>query len=224
MSLFGVGLGFGAFGGGILGQFLSNRCKGFSGAVPLTVALSVLLGALPFYWAIDSDYNCEVNFTECNATINITAGESLEDYTDDCIAAGVIDCPASTWITMVLVMISAGLLLGVPNANVRAMLLNVNLPEVRGTTMALLIVVSNLGKGIGPWLAATMIGDLGRFPSFNIAVGFFVISCVPYFAAICQLGRDVRRQVMCCRALCCCARLSRCLVAPSTQLVMLPLT
>lgn len=92
-------------------------------------------------------------------------------------------------------MLSSGLLLGVPNANVRAMLLNVNLPEVRGTTMTLLVVVSNLGKGVGPLVAAALIGELGRFPAFNIAVGFFIVSCVPYFAAICQLGKDIRRQV-----------------------------
>ena len=61
--------------------------------------------------------------------------------------------------------------------------------------MTLLVVVSNLGKGVGPLVAAALIGELGRFPAFNIAVGFFIVSCVPYFVAICQLGKDIRRQV-----------------------------
>jgi hypothetical protein len=41
-----------------------------------------------------------------------------------------------------------------------------------------------------------MIQELGRNAAFNIAVGFFAISCVPYFACICQLGKDIRRQAM----------------------------
>eukprot|EP00750_Incisomonas_marina_P026308 INCI5896.1.p1 GENE.INCI5896.1~~INCI5896.1.p1 ORF type:complete len:482 (+),score=87.19 INCI5896.1:694-2139(+) len=196
VSIFGVGLGIGAFAGGVLGQVLSNRFKHFSGAVPITVAISVLLGALPFYWAIDSEYDCDVDYEQCNATLNFTPGEPIDTYTDDCIAEGLMTCSAATWVTMVLVMLSSGLLLGVPNANVRAMLLNVNLPEVRGTTMTLLVVVSNLGKGVGPLVAAALIGELGRFPAFNIAVGFFIVSCVPYFVAICQLGKDIRRQAM----------------------------
>ena len=195
VSIFGLGLGLGAFTGGVAGQRLSNRCKQFSGAVPMTVAISVLFGALPFYWAIDGDYHCLVNYTACNATMN-ASGMDAEAFEDACIAEGFNHCELDTWATMVLVMVTAGFLLGIPNANVRAMLLNVNLPEVRGTTMTLLVVVSNLGKGVGPLLAATMIGSLGRFTAFNAAVGFFIISCVPYFVAILQLGRDVRRQAM----------------------------
>ena len=101
VSIFGVGLGIGAFAGGVLGQVLSNRFKHFSGAVPITVAISVLLGALPFYWAIDSEYDCDVDYEQCNATLNFTPGEPIDTYTDDCIAEGLMTCSAATWVTMV---------------------------------------------------------------------------------------------------------------------------
>ena len=168
-----------------MGQFLSNRCKNFSGAVPLTVAGFVMIGAVPFYWVVNSEYDCAVNMNTClNETDPYSEGVVDEDIESYCVSKGYVDCTTGTWVIMILVMFFSGLMLGVQNANVRAMLLNVNLPEVRGTSMTLLVVVSNLGKGIGPILASKMIQGLGRTTAFNIATGFFSLSSNSFVSSL----------------------------------------
>ena len=44
----------------------------------------------------------------------------------------------------------------------RATLLNVNEPEIRGLALALQTVLDDVGRGMGPFLVAMLIGKLGR--------------------------------------------------------------
>ena len=44
----------------------------------------------------------------------------------------------------------------------RAVLLNVNEPELRGLALALQTVLDDVGKGLGPFLVAMLITGLGR--------------------------------------------------------------
>ena len=44
----------------------------------------------------------------------------------------------------------------------RAVLLNVNEPELRGLALALQTVLDDVGKGLGPFLVAQLIAGLGR--------------------------------------------------------------
>lgn len=68
-----------------------------------------------------------------------------------------------------------GFMVSVTGPNVRAMLLNVNTPETRGSIFSLFNLTDNLGKGFGPVIISILIARFGRLAAFNIANLFWVI-------------------------------------------------
>lgn len=68
-----------------------------------------------------------------------------------------------------------GFLVSVTGPNVKAMLLNVNTPETRGSIFALFNLTDNLGKGFGPVIISFFIVRFGRLAAFNIANLFWVV-------------------------------------------------
>ena len=48
------------------------------------------------------------------------------------------------------------------------MLLNVNEPEIRGLALAMQTVLDDVGRGMGPFLVALLIGRLGRWAVFTL--------------------------------------------------------
>ena len=76
--------------------------------------------------------------------------------------------PGDAW--LYLSCLVGGILASVTPPNVRAVLLNVNLPETRGTMFAFYTQIDDVGKGAGPrsWRGSSW--NLGRRNAFNIAV------------------------------------------------------
>ena len=68
----------------------------------------------------------------------------------------------------------AGFLAGVTGPNVRAMLLNVNAPETRGSIFALYNLADDLGRGLGPFFISALIVAMGRQGAFNVSILFWV--------------------------------------------------
>jgi MFS family permease len=68
-----------------------------------------------------------------------------------------------------------GFMVSVTGPNVKAMLLNVNAPETRGSIFSLFNLTDNLGKGFGPVIISIFIVHFGRLYAFNIANLFWVI-------------------------------------------------
>ncbi len=68
-----------------------------------------------------------------------------------------------------------GFTVSVTSPNVKAMLLNVNSPETRGSIFSLFNLTDNLGKGFGPVIISLFIVHFGRLYAFNIANLFWVI-------------------------------------------------
>ena len=68
-----------------------------------------------------------------------------------------------------------GVLAAVTPPNVRAVLLNVNPPETRGTMFAFYSQIDDVGKGGGPALVAALIVAYGRTKAFNVAVSGWVL-------------------------------------------------
>ena len=68
-----------------------------------------------------------------------------------------------------------GVLAAVTPPNVRAVLLNVNPPETRGTMFAFYSQIDDVGKGGGPALVAALIVAYGRTRAFNVAVSGWVL-------------------------------------------------
>jgi hypothetical protein len=60
----------------------------------------------------------------------------------------------------------------------RAVLLNANAPETRGTVFALFALTDDLGKGLGPIIAASIVSSLGsRQRAFDVSVSVGWLLC-----------------------------------------------
>jgi len=90
----------------------------------------------------------------------------------------------------------AGLLAAVANANVKAILMNVNRPETRGSVFAVFHLVDNLGQGCGPLLGSLLIGALGYATTMNLAVLCWLPCAVAFLAVSRVIGGD-RRRLQC---------------------------
>ncbi len=67
-----------------------------------------------------------------------------------------------------------GFIISITGPNVKAMLLNVNAPETRGSIFSLFNLTDDLGKGFGPVIISLLIISLGRTWAFNVANLFWV--------------------------------------------------
>ncbi len=79
----------------------------------------------------------------------------------------------STVLPMIIGFVT-GFTISITGPNVRAMLLNVNLPETRGSTFSMYNLADDLGKGFGPVIISLLIVLFGRLWAFNIANLFWL--------------------------------------------------
>ena len=92
----------------------------------------------------------------------------------------LINIPDQTGVAdpnMMLALVSGlftGFTISITGPNVKAMLLNVNTPETRGSIFSLFNLTDDLGKGFGPVIISLLIVSLGRTWAFNVANLFWV--------------------------------------------------
>ncbi|MCF7797918.1 MAG: MFS transporter [Lentisphaeria bacterium] len=86
-----------------------------------------------------------------------------------------------------------GFTISITGPNVKAMLLNVNLPETRGSIFSLFNLTDDLGKGFGPVIISILIVSLGRTWAFNVANLFWLFCGVTLLWLIWIFPRDERR-------------------------------
>lgn len=86
-----------------------------------------------------------------------------------------------------------GVLCAVTPPNVRAVLLNVNPPETRGTMFAFYAQVDDIGKGGGPAVVAALIVAYGRVAAFNVAVSGWLVCGAILLALRRHIDADVER-------------------------------
>ncbi|MEM9494250.1 MAG: MFS transporter, partial [Myxococcota bacterium] len=89
-----------------------------------------------------------------------------------------------------LVGMLAGFFAIVAAPNARAMLLNVNAPETRGSIFALYNMADDLGKGFGPFFISTLIVSFGREWAFNVAAMLWLLCGLALLAMIFTFPRD----------------------------------
>lgn len=73
-----------------------------------------------------------------------------------------------------ILSIATGLIVAIPSSNVRAMLINVNSPQTRGTVFSLYNLADDLGKGLGPAIIGAFIAVMGRNTAFVVASLFWL--------------------------------------------------
>eukprot|EP00775_Hariotina_reticulata_P010190 gene10190-10350_t len=84
----------------------------------------------------------------------------------------------------------AGVLVSIAGPNLRAIMLNVNVPETRGVALALQSVTDDLGRGLGPVIVAGFISRLGRQGAFNVAIAGWVPCGVLLVSLVFTIRRD----------------------------------
>ncbi len=86
-----------------------------------------------------------------------------------------------------------GCIIIIAGPNVRAILLNVNAPETRGSIFALYNLTDDLGKGFGPVIISQLIVLFGRVWAFNITNFFWVICGVIFLMIAFTFPKDEAR-------------------------------
>jgi sugar phosphate permease len=74
-----------------------------------------------------------------------------------------------TYIVPVIVGFITGFIVAITGPNTKAIVLNVNSPETRGSIFSLFNLTDDLGKGFGPVIISMLIVAFGRVWAFNIA-------------------------------------------------------
>ena len=86
-----------------------------------------------------------------------------------------------------------GFTISITGPNVKAMLLNVNTPETRGSIFSLFNLTDDLGKGFGPVIISLLIVSLGRTWAFNVANLFWVFCGIVLIWLIWVFPKDEQR-------------------------------
>ena len=73
----------------------------------------------------------------------------------------------------------------------RVLVLNVNVPEVRGTVFSIYNLSDDLGKGIGPFVVSFLIVLMGRVRAFNVAMSLWVVTGILLLLTSFTIDRDV---------------------------------
>ena len=84
-----------------------------------------------------------------------------------------------------------GILVSVPSSNNKAILLNVNRPEHRGSVFSVFNISDNIGKGIGPAIGGMVLALTGS-DSFmaNFALSFWLLCGLLFFFVIRSINKD----------------------------------
>jgi predicted MFS family arabinose efflux permease len=90
-------------------------------------------------------------------------------------APSQLGVPDPAVLPLLLTGAAAGFTAAMTSSNIRAILLNVNAPETRGSIFALYNLFDDLGRGLGPWFIAQLIAGLGRVRAFHVANLLWVV-------------------------------------------------
>lgn len=93
-----------------------------------------------------------------------------------------------------ILTIPAGFLAGIPGSVLRTLMLNVTVPEVRGSAFAILNLVDDLGRGLGPFFVSFIIEAMPdrRRDALAISVSGWLICGLMLGATVFTLDSDVR--------------------------------
>ncbi len=171
ITVFGAGAILGGFVGGLWGGRLYRKHPKY---LPMLCAASIFAGILPILGM--------VNWTPAPPAALLNA---VQLFAGGPAFAPSIALPA-------LMGVVGAFLATMTSSNVKAVLIDVNPPERRGTLFSLFNLADDLGKGLAPFLIGSVLAvHLGRLVSFNIAVSMWLVCGVTWLLLIRQFPKDV---------------------------------
>ena len=118
------------------------------------------------------------------------------------ISIGTIPCfiffnvDFSSSIVVMALGLLGGICISTASSNNKAMLMNVNRPEHRGSVFAVFNLTDNIGKGFGPALGGAMLAATGSYRFMvNTAVSFWFLCSLLFIGVIFSIGRDRARML-----------------------------
>ena len=113
------------------------------------------------------------------------------------IALGTIPCfiffnvGFSSSLTVMLFSLLGGVCISTASSNNKAMLMNVNRPEHRGSVFAVFNLTDNIGKGFGPAIGGEILAASGSYTVMvNTAVSFWFLCSALFIGVIFTIGKD----------------------------------
>ena len=106
----------------------------------------------------------------------------------------LINIPPQPLFLYALICLPCGFLATLTGPAVKAVLLNVTLPETRGTAFALTTFFDDLGRGLGPfWISLLIINLGGRVAAFNYGLIGWVVCSFILFLMVFTIKGDLKK-------------------------------
>jgi predicted MFS family arabinose efflux permease len=173
VTIFGGGAILGGFLGGLLGGKLYQMRTKY---LPMLCGACVLGGMVPLM-----------------AVVNWSSAP-LDPLAAALAALTTLSVPGAGLAAPAALGFFGGMIATVPSSNVKAVLINVNPPENRGTIFSLFNLADDLGKGVAPWLIGSVLAvQFGRVLSYNIAMLMWLVCAAAWAGLIVVFPRDVER-------------------------------
>jgi MFS family permease len=156
VMLFGIGAAVGGVvGGSVVGNMLYKKGPQY---VPMVCGAIQALSALPMLYIINMPPVTAVAATDMDGILK--------------------DAPVHSPVLSYIVAILAGLMAAVTGPNLKAMLMNVNTPQTRGSVFTFANICDSVSKGFAPYILGLMISwtNFSRSSVFTIALLGWVVS------------------------------------------------
>jgi len=88
----------------------------------------------------------------------------------------------------------AGGFMAIPGPNIRAVLMDINESQARGTVFSALTLFDDLGKGFGPMVIVFLITLFGRRVAFTLTYLLWIVSGTLIYQLRFHLTRDYHNQ------------------------------
>ncbi len=113
------------------------------------------------------------------------------------IAVGTVPCfiffniGFSSSLTVMLFSLLGGICISTASSNNKAILMNINRPEHRGSVFAVFNLTDNIGKGFGPAIGGAMLAATGSYSFMvNTSVSFWFLCSILFIGVIFSIGKD----------------------------------
>ena len=171
--------------------FYENKgfSKEFATTLTLVLGIGATAGGLLGGWAGDRLYRRSPKLVPllCAAAVaaGIVPGHLLTTMKLSPHLGGL------AWAYPVVFCVVTGIIVTIPSANIKAMLLNVNPPEHRGSVFGVHNITDSVGRGIGPAIGGLLITSRGYLYAMLFSVYMWVPCAILYAAMALTIGKDL---------------------------------
>lgn len=171
ITMFGGGAILGGFLGGLAGNKLYNKNPAY---LPALCGVTTLTGMIPIFFIVNWK---PADISKWETALHLLGGLHVTDF-------GELMLP-------IVIGFVGGAIVTVTGGNVKAVLMDVNVPENRGTIFSIFNLADDLGKGLGPFVIGSILAVLfGRVLAYNIAVGMWIFCGVIWLFLIKIFPKD----------------------------------